>query len=160
MNELYLSSRNYDLLSFWNNVCKDTVVRDLMLRYTTKKKKRKASDEDDEVLVLNSPRGRLAALKKQVKDELALEDDQDSLFATGSKMGTQELAGQRILQVATIVRNLSFEEDNAGVLAKNVTLLRYKIYIDNEPNRASFNESTLFLPLGSAYFAAAPNGRI
>ena len=47
------------------------------------------------------------------------------LFACGRKNGIQESAGQRILQIATIIRNLSFEEDNAVILSKNLTCLRY-----------------------------------
>lgn len=55
-------------------------------------------------------------------------DDSDGgIFATGQSHGTKEMAGQRVLQVATIVRNLSFEEDNARILAQNLTCLRYII---------------------------------
>ena len=52
-------------------------------------------------------------------------DENGDLFACGTKNGTQESAGQRILQIATIIRNLSFEEDNAVILSKNLTCLRY-----------------------------------
>ena len=50
--------------------------------------------------------------------------DDSGIFASGRKGGTHELAGQRVLQIATIIRNLSFEEDNVHVLAKNLTCLR------------------------------------
>jgi AT-rich interactive domain-containing protein 2 len=40
------------------------------------------------------------------------------LFAVGRGSGTGELTGQRILQIATILRNLSFEEDNVSLLGK------------------------------------------
>ena len=72
---------------------------------------------------------RLELLLKQAESDLSEKlfcDDQENseLFACGTKTGTQESAGQRILQIATIVRNLSFEEDNALILSKNLTCLR------------------------------------
>jgi AT-rich interactive domain-containing protein 2 len=60
---------------------------------------------------------------RKVEEEMAKRDD-SGLFASGRGNGTHELAGQRVLQVATIIRNLSFEEDNITVLAKNLTCLR------------------------------------
>ena len=66
---------------------------------------------------------RLGALMKKVQDESG-QRDEAGVFAHGVKTGTLELAGQRVLQIATIIRNLSFEEDNVPVLAKNLTCLR------------------------------------
>ena len=73
---------------------------------------------------------RLDSLLKQAESDLAErcfddDDENGALFACGTKNGTQESAGQRILQIATIIRNLSFEEDNAAILSKNLTCLRY-----------------------------------
>ena len=48
---------------------------------------------------------RIAALKK--KAEAEFEDGDDELFASGRGNGTKELTGQRVLQVATVIRNLS-----------------------------------------------------
>ena len=74
---------------------------------------------------------RLEALLSKAEsdlDEKSVDDTDDrDLFACGTKTGTQESAGQRILQIATIIRNLSFEEDNAVILSKNLTCLRYGI---------------------------------
>jgi hypothetical protein len=125
MGELYVASRNYDMLGFWNNVCKDKSVRELMLKYSSARKKRSCGDDDD-VLALRTARERLEGMRGRVEEDLTtnVADAADELFATGTKLGTQELSGQRVLQVATIVRNLSFEEDNALVLARNMTLLR------------------------------------
>ena len=72
---------------------------------------------------------RIAALRK--KAEAELEDGDDELFASGRGNGTKELTGQRILQVATVIRNLSFEEDNSPVLAKNLTCLRFVLLCVN-----------------------------
>merc|ERR1719464_1183243 len=49
----------------------------------------------------------------------------DEMFSSGRNSGTHETVGQRVLQVATIIRNLSFEEDNVPVLAKNLACLRF-----------------------------------
>ena len=72
---------------------------------------------------------RIAALKE--KAEAELEDGDDELFASGRGNGTKELTGQRVLQVATVIRNLSFEEDNSPVLAKNLTCLRFVLLCVN-----------------------------
>ncbi len=52
------------------------------------------------------------------------------LFAVGRGSGTGELTGQRILQVATILRNLSFEEDNVPLLGGcNTTSILFLLLI-------------------------------
>lgn len=79
-------------------------------------------DQVEEESVAPSSENRLALLKQRVEDELSEESD---IFASGTGLGTREMAGQRILQIATIIRNLSFEEDNASILAKNLTCLRF-----------------------------------
>lgn len=80
---------------------------------------------------------RLRALKSKAEREVAAEQtradaaDATELFAVGRSSGTRELTGQRVLQIATIVRNLSFEEDNALVLARNLTCLRFCLLCAN-----------------------------
>ncbi len=70
-------------------------------------------------------RDRLDYVRRRAIDETSRRiDDDDEVFAVGRLSGTQELAGQRVLQIATIVRNLSFEDDNMPILAKNLTCLR------------------------------------
>ena len=70
----------------------------------------------------SDPRTRLAALRERAATEVTESDTE--LFAVGRGSGTGELTGQRILQVATILRNLSFEEDNVPLLGKApVTIL-------------------------------------
>ena len=46
------------------------------------------------------------------------------LFCMGRTYGTQDYFGQRVLQIATILRNLSFVEENAAILGQNLTFLR------------------------------------
>lgn len=65
----------------------------------------------------------LFASETPVKLKLDVEDKY--LFCTGSSLGTQDFVGQRVLQIANILRNLSFTEDNVVVLATNRTFLRF-----------------------------------
>ena len=184
MSELYESQRNYDLMSFWSYVCKDRMVRDLMLRLikrkavdrnqnkkpTTseneKKKRRRerkeerlrrlnngtengevSSDEEDSISVASTSSSTNERTREighvkhsdgktwmQKLGELADNfenpsdgemDENEGLFAIGRGIGTREITGQRILQIATIVRNLSFEEENAPIMASNPALLRF-----------------------------------
>lgn len=50
---------------------------------------------------------------------------QASLFHPLRNMGIDDVEGQRVLQVAIILRNLSFEETNVKLLAANRTCLRF-----------------------------------
>ena len=163
LNGIYRESRDYDLTQFWKDVCRDKLVRDLMLNpptlepqhISTNKSKstsrsetprnKKSTDKEEarnQSLSFSSSTSNYSGvrridslLKKAEKDlsslcrdaEKNLDEDcgNEELFACGRKNGTQESAGQRILQIATIIRNLSFEEDNAVVLSKNLTCLRY-----------------------------------
>jgi AT-rich interactive domain-containing protein 2 len=47
------------------------------------------------------------------------------LFCLGRSLGTQDYIGQRVLQVTTILRNLSFIEENVPVLLQNKTFIRF-----------------------------------
>nr|QYV43162.1 Brahma associated protein 170 kD [Colaphellus bowringi] len=52
-------------------------------------------------------------------------DQSGGLFCLKRSLGTQDYVGQRVLQIATILRNLTFVEDNVPVLVKNTTFLRF-----------------------------------
>ncbi|KAG5679395.1 hypothetical protein PVAND_008963 [Polypedilum vanderplanki] len=61
-----------------------------------------------------------------------LTEIQDFKFlALGRGLGTQDYIGQRIHQIATIIRNLSFFEENSSILAQDKTLLRFLIMSAN-----------------------------
>lgn len=49
----------------------------------------------------------------------------ESLFHPPRKLGINDIEGQRVLQIAVILRNLSFEEGNVKLLASNRTCLRF-----------------------------------
>lgn len=59
--------------------------------------------------------------------KLKLEPKDKDLFCTGLTLGTQDYVGQRILQIAQILRNLSFTEENMPILAKNRTFFRFML---------------------------------
>lgn len=49
----------------------------------------------------------------------------------GRGLGTQDYIGQRVHQVASIIRNLSFFDENISILARNRTLTRFLILTAN-----------------------------
>ncbi|GLG96122.1 Uncharacterized protein GBIM_02941 [Gryllus bimaculatus] len=89
---------------------------------------------DDEVVVLPSPtEGGPAPETPAAKGQgaaaaaarLVLDESDEELFCLGRSFGTQDYFGQRVLQVAQILRNLSFCEENVTVLARNRCFLRF-----------------------------------
>ncbi|CAN7995550.1 unnamed protein product [Ixodes hexagonus] len=52
-------------------------------------------------------------------------DDDDELFNLNYEVGTRSIEGQRVLRIALIFHNLSFEERNVKVLARNRTFIRF-----------------------------------
>lgn len=57
--------------------------------------------------------------------KLKLDPSDRELFCTGLTLGTQDYIGQRVLQIAQILRNLSFTDDNIVVLSRNRTFFRF-----------------------------------
>ena len=65
------------------------------------------------------------------KDQF-LKDLQDFPFLSlGRGMGTQDYIGQRVSQVASIIRNLSFFDENVSILGRNLTLIRFLVITAN-----------------------------
>lgn len=58
------------------------------------------------------------------QSSLEVTQEDHELFSLGRGLGTKDILGQRVLQIATIMRNLSFEEDNIPVLGRNPTFIR------------------------------------
>ncbi|OCT88960.1 AT-rich interactive domain-containing protein 2 isoform X2 [Xenopus laevis] len=84
-----------DFVQFWKDIVEDNEVRDLIYDKST-------SQEG------SSP-----------------ESLWGSLFHPPRKLGINDIEGQRVLQIAVILRNLSFEESNVKLLAANRTCLRF-----------------------------------
>ncbi|XP_050518132.1 AT-rich interactive domain-containing protein 2 isoform X2 [Diabrotica virgifera virgifera] len=57
--------------------------------------------------------------------KLKLTPDDSDLFCLKRSLGTQDYVGQRVLQIATILRNLSFIEENVPILVKNTSFIRF-----------------------------------
>jgi len=136
----YQTVRNYDQVKFWRDVCKEKTVLELIYdernfypkpcvdgEGSSFKPVRNDSQIDDDMPTTGKQR--IEALKARAEAEL--DDQDDELFSGGRGNGTKELTGQRVLQVATVIRNLSFEEDNSPVLAKNLTCLRFVLLCVN-----------------------------
>ncbi|XP_047921779.2 AT-rich interactive domain-containing protein 2 isoform X2 [Anser cygnoides] len=84
-----------DFVKFWKDIVEDIEVRDLI------------SD-------------------RSKSQEIPSEDwIWESLFHPPRKLGINDIEGQRVLQIAVILRNLSFEEGNVKLLAANRTCLRF-----------------------------------
>ncbi|XP_076748649.1 brahma associated protein 170kD isoform X2 [Xylocopa sonorina] len=64
-------------------------------------------------------------LKDQNQNSIKFEEEDRDLFCVGRTLGTQDPYGQRVLQIASILRNLSFTPENAAVLGRNRCFLRF-----------------------------------
>ncbi|XP_039211249.1 AT-rich interactive domain-containing protein 2 isoform X1 [Crotalus tigris] len=84
-----------DFVKFWKDIVDDNEVRDLI------------SD------------------RNKSQDTISEDWIWESLFHPPRKLGINDIEGQRVLQIAVILRNLSFEEGNVKLLAANRTCLRF-----------------------------------
>lgn len=57
--------------------------------------------------------------------KLDIQPEDSELFCLKRTLGTQDYIGQRVLQIATILRNLSFIEENIPILVKNTSFIRF-----------------------------------
>ncbi|XP_060886438.1 AT-rich interactive domain-containing protein 2 [Labrus mixtus] len=85
-----------DFVRFWKEVVEDSEVREL-------------------IWDKNNP----------AQDGTSCEERWQSLFHPPRNSGISDMEAQRVLQVAVILRNLSFEEANVKLLAANRTCLRF-----------------------------------
>ncbi|CAK6959921.1 AT-rich interactive domain-containing protein 2 [Scomber scombrus] len=85
-----------DFIRFWKEVVEDTEVREL-------------------IWDKNNP----------AQDGTLSEERWQSLFHPPRNSGISDMEAQRVLQIAVILRNLSFEEANVKLLAANRTCLRF-----------------------------------
>ncbi|KYN02707.1 AT-rich interactive domain-containing protein 2 [Cyphomyrmex costatus] len=86
---------------------------------------------DVEVILTDCPRLDLLVLhsdenlKDQNQNSIKFEEEDKDLFCVGRTLGTQDPYGQRVLQIAAILRNLSFTPENATILGRNRCFLRF-----------------------------------
>ncbi|XP_076646460.1 brahma associated protein 170kD isoform X1 [Halictus rubicundus] len=152
--EVYSRVRNYSINSFWSDVLDSQDVIDLTNERTFMKKpatspqtfsrrkilekqnKSAAQIENDEPSTSMDVDGVLPDcsrldphqdenLKDQNQNSIKFEEEDRDLFCVGRTLGTQDPYGQRVLQIASILRNLSFTPENAAVLGRNRCFLRF-----------------------------------
>ncbi|KAJ8262469.1 hypothetical protein GJAV_G00166820 [Gymnothorax javanicus] len=85
-----------NFMKFWKEIVEDPEVRDLI------------SDKS-----------------QRSQDGTEMEESEESLFHPPRYIDISDTEGQRVLQIAVILRNLSFEETNVKLLAANRTCLRF-----------------------------------
>ncbi|XP_034948457.1 AT-rich interactive domain-containing protein 2 isoform X5 [Chelonus insularis] len=115
--------------------CPNTFLRRKTLEKERGKKLKesKSVTEDAEPMEVDSPEcERLEIppffdenLTDQNQNSIKFEDEDKDLFCMGRTLGTQDPYGQRVLQIASILRNLSFTSENAAVLGRNRCFLRF-----------------------------------
>ncbi|XP_066590877.1 AT-rich interactive domain-containing protein 2 isoform X3 [Prorops nasuta] len=65
------------------------------------------------------------SFKDQNQNSIKFEEEDRDLFCVGRTLGTQDPYGQRVLQIASILRNLSFTPENAAILGRDRCFLRF-----------------------------------
>ncbi|XP_015111564.1 AT-rich interactive domain-containing protein 2 isoform X2 [Diachasma alloeum] len=117
----------------------NTFSRRKFLERERDKKSKKSSDQSPEETPMeieqqpeDSPRLETPAsiadddaFTDQNQNSIKFEDEDKDLFCVGRTLGTQDPYGQRVLQIASILRNLSFTPENAAVLGRNRCFLRF-----------------------------------
>ncbi|XP_012267900.2 AT-rich interactive domain-containing protein 2 isoform X3 [Athalia rosae] len=61
----------------------------------------------------------------QNQNSIKFDEEDKDLFCVGRTLGTQDPYGQRVLQIASILRNLSFTPENVLILGRNRCFLRF-----------------------------------
>nr|XP_018917208.1 PREDICTED: AT-rich interactive domain-containing protein 2 isoform X2 [Bemisia tabaci] len=65
--------------------------------------------------------------ESKCKINLKITDDDKELFCVGRTLGMQDYVGQRVLQIAMVLRNLSFTEENLSLLSSDVHFIRFML---------------------------------
>uniref|UniRef100_A0A023F105 Putative transcriptional regulator n=1 Tax=Triatoma infestans TaxID=30076 RepID=A0A023F105_TRIIF len=106
--ELYGKDRGHSMHSFWRDVISD---QDML----------KLTDGN----INDSTCNTIEVLGK--KCELNADSSDTHLFCLGRLLGTNDFIGQRVTQIATILRNLSFTPENALFMARDITFIRFAL---------------------------------
>jgi AT-rich interactive domain-containing protein 2 len=112
-NEFYARVRGHSLDTFW----RDTLNEKPDFYYLMYEDIFNNEEEND--------------LKKAPKSLPTKELEEHNFFALKRQLGTQDYIGQRVHQVMTIIRNLSFFEENILILAHDRTLIRFLVMCAN-----------------------------
>jgi AT-rich interactive domain-containing protein 2 len=133
--EFYSKIRKHSLQAFWKD-CLIDKPQILELSCDGFFNATNINQDADEVLSL---RASLNSNQKDVdgnagdsNDVELVDNDVDMEFlGLGRGLGTHDYIGQRVLQVASILRNLSFVDENLPILSKNRTFLRFLVMCSN-----------------------------
>lgn len=129
-HESYSRVRGHSTTHFWPDVLENLELLPLMDESRFVKRPESANDGEEgdssskrEVEVAGD--GEVVECGSGERAGLKFEPEDLELFCLGRTLGTQDYIGQRVLQVATILRNLTFVEENVPVMAQNSTFLRF-----------------------------------
>lgn len=112
-NEFYSRIRGHSLESFW----RETLIDKPDFYYLVYDDIFNNEEEND--------------LKKAPKTFSSKDLPEHEFLSLGRQLGTRDYIGQRVHQVLTIIRNLSFFDENILILAKDKTLLRFLVMCAN-----------------------------
>ncbi|XP_037087884.1 AT-rich interactive domain-containing protein 2-like [Pollicipes pollicipes] len=130
MLENYSRTKRQNLVAFWrDSLTEKKLLRLLSVHYAPERRPLTGpAGAHDSALLFSPARAELHQLDAEVAALAAAgaaADDDDALFCLGTQLGVLERTGHRVLQVAQVLRSLSFEPENAAVMAASAACLRF-----------------------------------
>ena len=144
MLENYSRTKRQNLVAFWrDSLSEKKLLRLLSVHYAPERRPQTGpAGGRDPALLFSPARAELHHLSDSESEEepdaeldaevAALScpasgaaADEDDLFCLGTQLGVLERTGHRVLQVAQVLRSLSFEPENAAVMAASAACLRF-----------------------------------
>lgn len=125
-HEYYAGIRKHSLQSFWRDLLHDQPPF-LELAYEDYFDKDVTDLQENNFLVARDTFQLLTEDEKLCRNEYAELD----FLALGRGLGSQEYIGQRVTQIATILRNLSFIDENVVSLSSDRCFIRFIIMLAN-----------------------------
>lgn len=134
-NEVYSRIRGHSVNHFWPDVLDGIDLRPLLdeklfMKLPKKKSKEENGEESkskDATTVGEPSESDIVVCESGERAGLKLEPEDRELFCLGRTLGTQDYIGQRVLQIAMILRNLTFADENIEVMSKDTTFIRFII---------------------------------
>lgn len=149
MEECYKEVRGHSMKYFWSDVLVDQELSVLMdekkfvkqrLKREKLKRRLKAhvhrtrttydvssssdeSDQNDDSVQSSSSSSSSRFIDERI--HLKIEPEDAELFCLNRSIGAEDWFGQRVLQIATILRNATFMDENVPTLSSNSTFLRF-----------------------------------
>ncbi|XP_059056851.1 AT-rich interactive domain-containing protein 2 isoform X3 [Achroia grisella] len=89
------------------------------------------TERAEKIVEENFMLNRVSTKSQEIEDWVTEPSEENQLFAPELPGGASCVYTQRVLQIASIVRSLSFHEENVQYLAKNTTLIRFLLLCAN-----------------------------